>query len=165
MSHWSSVFYSLAYVVTLCVSGDIYHPSGRLHVNILAVTYKMTLINDERGIYIQTSVNTHGVCNMLLIDVGWAERLLCLSNSFLGIHGVLDTYRPSLIWASFICTCFHVDDFYCCALIHTYFHLHTCERLRCFNGDWCPWYVRTFTYKGLSLAWAIVSLICTYLHL
>ena len=60
------MFYSLADVATLCLSGDVYHLSGRLHVNILTVTYKTSLINDEHGIYIQTSVN--GVCNVLLMD-------------------------------------------------------------------------------------------------
>jgi hypothetical protein len=117
MSHWSSLFYSLAGVVTLRLSGDIYHPSNRLRMNILEVTCKTSLINDEHEIYIQTSADTHSVCNVLRINVGWAESLLCLTNSTLGIHGVLDTHRPSLIWASFICTCFHVDsDFYYCAL-------------------------------------------------
>lgn len=113
MSHWSSVFYSLAHVVTLCQSGDIYNPSERLQGNIIAVTYKVSLINDEPGIYVQTSVKTQSVCNVLLIDVGGAESLLCLTKSILRTHGVLDTYRPSPIWASFICAYFHVDsDFY-----------------------------------------------------
>jgi len=70
MSHWSSLFYSLAGVVTLRLSGDIYHPSNRLRMNILEVTCKTSLINDDPGIYIQTSADTHGVSNVLRINVG-----------------------------------------------------------------------------------------------
>jgi hypothetical protein len=134
MSHWSSVFYSLTDVVTLCLSGNIYHPSGRLHVNVLTVPYKMSLIKDEPGIYIQTYVNIRSVCNVLLIGVGWSESL-CLTYYFWHTWCLRYVQTPTYM-----------------GVLYMYI---LSRRLRFIL--FCPWFIHTFTYVCVRDSGALMT--------